>query len=37
MNPGTGSMVTDRIPATDPANVTRPEAGARTGVPDGTA
>lgn len=37
MNPGTGSMVTERIPATDPAKVTRPEAGARTVVPDGTA
>jgi hypothetical protein len=26
-------MVTDLIPATEPANVTRPEAGARTDVP----
>jgi hypothetical protein len=30
-------MVTDRIPATDPAKVTRPEAGARTDEPVGTA
>jgi hypothetical protein len=30
-------MVTDRIPATDPAKVTRPEAGARTGEPADTA
>lgn len=30
-------MVTERIPATDPAKVTRPETGARTGVPDATA
>jgi hypothetical protein len=37
LNPGTGSMVTDRIPATEPAKVTRPEAGARTAVPDGAA
>jgi hypothetical protein len=29
-------MVTDRIPATDPAKLTRPPAGARTGVPAGT-
>ena len=29
-------MVTDLIPATDPAKVTSPEAGARTGVPCGT-
>jgi hypothetical protein len=33
LNPATGSMVTDLIPATEPANVTRPEAGARTEVP----
>ena len=26
-------MVTDLIPATEPAKVTRPEAGARTDVP----
>ena len=37
LKPGTGSMVTDLIPATEPANVTRPEAGARTAVPDDTA
>lgn len=36
MNPETGSMVTDLIPATEPAKVTRPEAGAATGVPIGT-
>jgi hypothetical protein len=30
-------MVTERIPPTDPAKVTRPEAGARTAVPDATA
>ena len=37
MKSGTGSMVTDFIPATEPAKVTRPEAGARTTVPDGAA
>jgi hypothetical protein len=30
-------MVTVLMPATLPAKVTRPSAGARTGVPDGTA
>jgi hypothetical protein len=30
-------MVTDLIPATDPAKVTRPEAGACTSDPKGTA
>jgi hypothetical protein len=33
LNPGTGWMVTDNIPATDPAKVTTPEAGAITGCP----
>ena len=33
LNPGTGSIVTEIIPATDPAKVTIPDAGARTGVP----
>ncbi|MDF2729013.1 MAG: hypothetical protein K0T01_799 [Acidimicrobiia bacterium] len=33
LNPGTGSMVTDLIPATEPAKVIRPEAGARTCEP----
>ena len=33
--PATGSMVTVRMPATDPANVTLPELGARTTVPTG--
>lgn len=37
LNPAAGSMVTDLIPATDPAKVTVPEAGARTSVPTGTA
>jgi hypothetical protein len=37
LKPGTGSMVTDLIPATDPAKVTLPEAGARTADPAGTA
>jgi hypothetical protein len=37
LKPATGSMVTERIPATEPAKVTRPEAGARTAVPTGTA
>jgi len=36
LKPATGSMVTERIPATEPAKVTRPEAGARTAVPAGT-
>jgi hypothetical protein len=36
-SPGTGSTVTESIPATLPAKVTRPEAGARTTVPEGTA
>jgi hypothetical protein len=30
LNPGTGSMVTDLIPATEPAKVTRPEDAAWT-------
>ncbi|HEY6627506.1 MAG TPA: hypothetical protein VI193_00815 [Acidimicrobiia bacterium] len=30
LNPGIGSMVTDTMPATVPANVTSPDAGART-------
>ena len=33
LNPGTGSMVMVLIPATDPAKVTRPEAGATTVPP----
>jgi hypothetical protein len=33
--PATGSIVTVSMPATDPANVTRPELGARTIVPTG--
>ena len=33
LSPGTGSIVTDRIPATDPAKVTLPEAGATTWDP----
>jgi hypothetical protein len=33
LNPATGSMVTDLIATTEPANVTRPEAGDRTNVP----
>jgi hypothetical protein len=33
LKPGTGSMVMVRIPATVPAKVTRPEAGARTVEP----
>jgi hypothetical protein len=37
LNPGTGSMVTDRIPATEPAKVIRPDAGARTEEPADTA
>jgi hypothetical protein len=37
LNPGTGWMVTDLIPPTDPAKVTRPEAGACTPDPKGTA
>jgi hypothetical protein len=36
LNPGTGSMVMVFIPATDPAKVTRPAAGAPTVVPTGT-
>jgi hypothetical protein len=36
LNPGTGSIVTDLIPATDPAKVTLPSAGARTSVPAST-
>jgi hypothetical protein len=36
LKPATGSMVTERIPATEPAKVIRPEAGARTTVPAGT-
>ena len=36
LKPATGSMVTVLIPATDPANVTRPVAGAVTSVPTGT-
>ncbi len=30
LKPGTASIVTDLIPATEPANVTIPDAGART-------
>jgi hypothetical protein len=33
LNPGTGSIVTEIIPATEPAKVTTPETGARTRVP----
>jgi hypothetical protein len=33
LSPGTGSMVTDLIPATEPAKVTLPDAGAATGSP----
>ncbi|MFO7298888.1 MAG: hypothetical protein DIU67_001675 [Actinomycetes bacterium] len=35
--PGEGWIVTDRIPATEPAKVTVPETGATTTVPDGAA
>ncbi len=35
MYPVTGSMVTESIPATDPAKVTRPDVGAFSGVPTG--
>ena len=37
LNPGTGSMVTVFIPATVPAKLTRPDAGARTGFREGAA
>jgi hypothetical protein len=37
LNPETGSMVTVFIPATVPAKVTRPVAGALTAVPADTA
>jgi len=37
LNPGTGSIVTEIIPATEPAKVTTPDAGAWTGVPIGAA
>jgi hypothetical protein len=37
LNPGTGSMVIDCIPATEPANVTTPVAGALTTAPGGAA
>ncbi|HEU4894967.1 MAG TPA: hypothetical protein VFT85_03935 [Acidimicrobiia bacterium] len=33
LRPGTGSIVTVIIPATDPAKVTRPDVGARTPAP----
>ncbi|CAN5823336.1 hypothetical protein BH23ACT4_BH23ACT4_07920 [soil metagenome] len=33
LRPDTGSMVTVFIPATDPANVTFPDAGAKMGSP----
>jgi hypothetical protein len=33
LSPGTGSMVTVLIPATEPAKVILPEAGARTPAP----
>jgi hypothetical protein len=36
LNPDTGSMVTDVIPATEPVKVTIPDAGARTAVPSPT-
>ena len=36
LKPSTGSKVTDLIPATVPANVTSPSAGAMTSVPTGT-
>lgn len=32
---GAGSMVTVLIPATEPAKLTTPDAGAKTGVPTG--
>jgi hypothetical protein len=35
LKPGTGSMVTVFMPATEPANVTTPETGARAGSPMG--
>jgi hypothetical protein len=34
--PETGSIVTEFMPATEPAKVTTPEAGALTSVPTGT-
>lgn len=37
MKPGTGSMVTVFIPATEPANVTSPDAGERTASPTSAA
>jgi len=37
LSPATGSIVTDLIPATEPANVTSPATGARTVDPTGTA
>jgi len=36
LRPGAGSMVTVLIPATEPAKVTTPDAGAATTVPTGT-
>jgi hypothetical protein len=36
LNPGTGSIVTVLMPATDPAKVTLPVAGAPTSDPNGT-
>jgi hypothetical protein len=32
LNPGTGSIVTEFMPATEPANVTTPPTGATTSV-----
>lgn len=37
MNPGTGRMVTDLIPATEPANVTTPDVGALASSPKAAA
>lgn len=37
MNPSTGSMLTVAMPATEPAKVTTPVAGARTAAPWGAA
>ena len=37
LSPGVGSMVTVRMPATEPAKVTLPDAGALTAVPTGVA
>jgi hypothetical protein len=37
LNPSTGSIVTVRMPATEPAKVIVPEAGARTASPTSAA